>query len=109
MDWLQAYNPVVDWVGYTLVFRPDGARVEVHALPQSSVARVELCSLDAVTKAVRCGATAWFGLLRDNGSSLANMVLDGGSGVGGEACPPSRWDQLCERFSDVFAEPGKPP
>ena len=83
--------------------------MEVHALPQSPVARVELCSLDAVTKAVRCGATAWFGLLRGNSSALANMELGRGFSVGGEASPPSRWDHLCERFSDVFAEPGKPP
>ena len=73
---------MVDWVGYSLVFRSGGARVEVHALPQSSVARVELCSLDAVMKAVRCGATAWFGLLHGNGSCLANMELGEGSSVG---------------------------
>ena len=106
MDWLQQYNPVVDWVRYTLTFRSGGIGVEVHALPQSPVAHVELCSLDAVTKAVRCGATAWFGLLRGGGSGLANIKLGEGSTVGDKASLPSRWDKLCERFSDMFSEPG---
>ena len=53
----------MDWVGCSLSFKLPSGSVHVHALPKEQVARVEVCSLDAVTKAVRGGAVAWFGLL----------------------------------------------
>ena len=37
------------------------------------------------------------------------MELGEVSSVGGSASPPSRWDTLCERFADVFSDPGQPP
>ena len=85
MDWLKRWNPVVDWVGCTLSLKLATGSVDVHALPKEQAARVEVCSLDAVTKAVKGGAVAWFGLLRQGDMGLANMELGKGPGVGGLA------------------------
>ena len=82
----------MDWVGCSLSFKLASGSVDVHALPKEQVARVELCSLDTVTKAVKGGAVAWFGLLHSGNMGLANMELGEGSGVGDSASPPSRWD-----------------
>ena len=53
MDWLQQWNPVIDWVAFTLLVKFGGDDWLLHALPRRKVASVELCSVDALLKTAK--------------------------------------------------------
>ena len=103
MDFLSTYNPSIDWSAYSITFATQGNTYAVHCVPDKAVARVELASLDSVCNAVRHGATAWFGVLKETHADGDDSM----SGVGESA--PSRWDKLCQEFPTLFEEPGAPP
>ena len=89
MDFLSTYNPHIDWSAYSVTFATQGTKYAMHCVPDKAVARVELASLESVCNAVRHGATAWFGMLKETHADSMYST----SGVGEGA--PSRWDKIC--------------
>ena len=84
------------------------------ALPLDQVARVELCSVTALAKDVRCGdVESAFLMLLKPANPAATMEVDtdivGTNGEDGSVQnEPTRWDQFCNKYADVFEPLGFP-
>ena len=84
------------------------------ALPVDQVARVELYAVTALVKDVRCGTVeSAFLMLIKLANPVATMEVDndvvGTDGEDGSVQNgPTRWDQFCNEYADVFEPPGFP-
>jgi len=102
MDWLQAHNPTIDWLAYTMPFLQASLRVE--CLPTKPVARVSICSLQSLAHAVHHGATAWLATLHP----VEAVAMEAKAPSGGGDAPQNRWSKLCAEYSHIFEDPGTP-
>ena len=95
MNWLNAFNPVIDWQSYSITF--PSTQLTLSCLPSSKVAPVEVCSLASIASVVDNGAVAWLALLKST------------AGVGETSLEaPDKWAQLCDEYKDIFDTPGQP-
>ena len=114
VDWLAATNPTIDWQACTVALDCVGsvARAVLSGLPNATVARVGLCSLQTLLGDVRKDLVTegWLMLLQP-ATTAAGMEpkAEGELGeVSGFETETSRWNNVVADYPDVFAEPGMP-